>query len=161
MNTIYIQLGSNMGNRKSYIEKSMQEIEQEVGNIICSSKIYESSPWGVTNQNHFLNSVIKVESKLAPYVLLEKLQEIENNSGRIRKEKWGERSIDLDILFYNFEIINTKNLKIPHPYIQERRFVLVPLSEIATDYNHPVLQKNISVLLEECTDTEKVYEYAI
>ena len=161
MNTIYIQLGSNMGNRKSYIEKSMQEIEQEVGNIICSSKIYESSPWGETNQNHFLNSVIKVESKLSPYVLLEKLQEIENNSGRIRKEKWGERSIDLDILFYNFEIINTKNLKIPHPYIQERRFVLVPLSEIATDYNHPVLQKNISVLLEECTDTEKVYEYAI
>ena len=73
----------------------------------------------------------------------------------------GERSIDLDILFYNFEIINTKNLKIPHPYIQERRFVLVPLTEIATDYNHPVLQKNISVLLEECTDTEKVYEYAI
>ena len=161
MNTIYIQLGSNMGNRKSYIEKSMQEIEQEVGNIICSSKIYESSPWGETNQNHFLNSVIKVESKLSPYVLLEKLQEIENNSGRIRKEKWGERSIDLDILFYNLEIINTKNLKIPHPYIQERRFVLVPLSEIATDYNHPVLQKNISVLLEECTDTEKVYEYAI
>ena len=150
-----------MGNRKSYIEKSMQEIEQEVGNIICSSKIYESSPWGETNQNHFLNSVIKVESKYSPCVLLEKLQEIENNSGRIRKEKWGERSIDLDILFYNFEIINTKNLKIPHPYIQERRFVLVPLSEIATDYNHPVLQKNISVLLEECTDTEKVYEYAI
>lgn len=161
MNTIYIQLGSNMGNRKSYIEKSMQEIEQEVGNIICSSKIYESSPWGETNQNHFLNSVIKVESKLSPYVLLEKLQEIENNSGRIRKEKWGERSIDLDILFYNFEIINTKNLKIPHPYIQERRFVLVPLSEIATDYNHPVLQKNMSVLLKECTDTEKVYEYTI
>jgi 2-amino-4-hydroxy-6-hydroxymethyldihydropteridine diphosphokinase len=150
-----------MGNRKSYIEKSMQEIEQEVGSIICSSKIYESSPWGETNQNHFLNSVIKVESKLSPYVLLEKLQEIENNSGRIRKEKWGERSIDLDILFYNFEIINTKNLKIPHPYIQERRFVLIPLSEIATDYNHPVLQKNMSVLLKECTDTEKVYEYTI
>ena len=150
-----------MGDRESYIEKSMKQIEQEVGNIICSSKIYESSAWGVTNQNHFLNSVIKVESKLPPYVLLEKLQEIENNSGRIRKEKWGERSIDLDILFYNFEIINTKNLKIPHPYIQERRFVLVPLTEIATDYNHPVLQKNISVLLEECADTEKVYEYAI
>ena len=94
MNTIYIQLGSNMGDRESYIEKSMKQIEQEVGNIICSSKIYESSPWGVKNQNNFLNSVIKVESKLSPYVLLEKLQEIENNSGRIRKEKW-EREVSI------------------------------------------------------------------
>ena len=161
MNIIYIQLGSNMGNRKSYIEKSMQQIEQEIGNIICSSKIYESSPWGVSIQNHFLNSVIKIESELSSSILLKKLQEIENNLGRVRKEKWGERSIDLDILFYNSEIINTENLKVPHPYIQDRKFVLVPLSEIDTDYNHPVLHKNISSLLKECTDTEIVYEYAI
>jgi len=161
MNIIYIQLGSNMGNRKSYIEKSMQQIEQEIGNIICSSKIYESSPWGVSIQNHFLNSVIKIESELSSSILLKKLQEIENNLGRVRKEKWGERCVDLDILFYNSEIINTENLKIPHPYIQDRKFVLVPLSEIDTDYNHPVLHKNISSLLKECTDTEIVYEYAI
>ena len=161
MNTIYIQLGSNMGNRMSHIKNSMKQIEQEVGLIICSSKIYESSPWGETNQNHFLNSVIKVETKLSPSIVLEKLQIIEKKLGRIRKEKWGERIIDLDILFFNSEIINTEKLKIPHPYIQDRKFVLVPLSEINSDYTHPILQKNIFSLLKKCNDTEKIEEYAI
>lgn len=161
MNIIYIQLGSNMGNRISYIERSMQEIEQEIGEVICSSKIYESSPWGVTNQNNFLNNVIKVHTKYSAEIVLKKLQVIEKKLGRVRKEKWGERKIDLDILFFNSEIINTENLKVPHPYIQDRRFVLVPLSEIAINYNHPVLQKDISTLFKECVDTEKVYEYEI
>ena len=150
-----------MGNRMSHIKNSMKQIEQEVGLIICSSKIYESSPWGKTNQKHFLNSVIKVETKLAPSNVLEKLQIIEKKLGRIRKEKWRERIIDLDILFFNSEIINTKKLKIPHPYIQNRRFVLVPLSEINSDYTHPILQRNILSLLKKCNDTKKVEEYAI
>jgi len=161
MNIIYIQLGSNMGNRKSYIEKSMQQIEQEIGNIICSSKIYESSPWGVSIQNHFLNSVIKIESELSSSILLKKLQEIENNLGRVRLRKWGERTIDIDILFYNNEIIKTEKLNIPHPLLHERKFVLIPLSKIAPNYIHPILKKNVSDLLSECKDSQQVLEYAI
>jgi len=150
-----------MGNRKSYIEKSMQQIEQEIGNIICSSKIYESSPWGVSIQNHFLNSVIKIESELSSSILLKKLQEIENNLGRVRLRKWGERTIDIDILFYNNEIIKTEKLNIPHPLLHERKFVLIPLSKIAPNYIHPILKKNVSDLLSECKDSQQVLEYAI
>jgi len=150
-----------MGDRKLYIEKSMQQIEQEVGRILCSSKIYESSPWGVTNQNNFLNSVIKVESKLDAITILEQLQKIEQKMGRIRKEKWGERKIDLDILFYNSEIINTENLKVPHPYIQDRKFVLVPLAEMNEKYIHPKLKMDIFALLKQCKDSEEVYVYEV
>jgi len=161
MNIIYIQIGSNIGDRKSNIQKSMLQIETKLGKICCSSKIYESSPWGYTKQKDFLNSVIKVESDFNPFETLEILQEIENNLGRVRKKKWDERIIDLDILLFNEQIINTVNLTIPHQYIQERNFVLVPLNEIAPSYKHPKYNKSISCLLNECKDLEKVYEYTI
>ena len=161
MNIIYIQIGSNIGDRKSNIQKSMLQIETKLGKICRSSKIYESSPWGYTKQKDFLNSVIKVESDFSPFKTLEILQEIENNLGRVRKKKWDERIIDLDILFFNKQIINAVNLTIPHKYIQERNFVLVPLNEIAPSYKHPRYKKSISCLLNECKDLEKVYEYTI
>tara|TARA_B100001287_G_scaffold88279_1_gene73938 strand:- start:559 stop:1044 length:486 start_codon:yes stop_codon:yes gene_type:complete len=161
MNIIYIQIGSNIGDRKSNIQKSMLQIETKLGKICRSSKIYESSPWGYTKQKDFLNSVIKVESDFSPFKTLEILQEIENNLGRVRKKKWDERIIDLDILFFNKQIINAVNLTIPHQYIQERNFVLVPLNEIAPSYKHPRYKKSISCLLNECKDLEKVYEYTI
>ena len=161
MNIIYIQIGSNIGDRKSNIQKSMLQIETKLGKICRSSKIYESSPWGYTKQKDFLNSVIKVESDFSPFKTLEILQEIENNLGRVRKKKWDERIIDLDILFFNKQIINAVNLTIPHQYIQERNFVLVPLNEIAPSYKHPRYKKSISCLLNECKDLEKVYEYTV
>ena len=161
MNIIYIQIGSNIGDRKSNIQKSMLQIETKLGKICRSSKIYESSPWGYTKQKDFLNSVIKVESDFNPFETLEILQKIENDLGRVRKKKWDERIIDLDILLFNDQIINTVNLTIPHQYIQERNFVLVPLNEIAPSYKHPKYKKSISCLLNECKDLEKVYEYTI
>ena len=161
MNTVYIQLGSNIGERKSYIAKSMDQIEENIGKIITSSSICETIPWGNENQNNFLNSVIKINTTLDAFRVLKKSQEIENNLDRERVEKWGERTIDIDILFYNNEIINTTKLNIPHPFIQKRKFVLVPLSEIAPNYIHPTLKKNISTLLSECKDNQKVLDYEI
>jgi len=161
MNTVYIQLGSNIGERKSYIAKSMDQIEENIGKIIIESSIFETIPWGNENQNNFLNSVIKINTTLDAFRVLKKSQEIENNLDRERVEKWGERTIDIDILFYNNEIINTTKLNIPHPFIQQRKFVLVPLSEIAPNYIHPILKKNISTLLSECKDNQKVLDYEI
>ena len=154
MNIIYIQIGSNLGDRISYINNSMQQIETKIGKILYSSKIYESSPWGNINQENFLNSVIKVESNLDAFKALDTIHEIEENLGRKRIQKWGERCIDLDILFFNNQVIDSKNLTIPHPYIQDRNFVLIPLNEI-TLLHHPILKKDIFALLNDCTDTKK------
>ena len=161
MNTVYIQLGSNIGERESFISKSMEQIEENIGEIITESSVFETIPWGNENQNNFLNSVIKIKTPFDSFKVLKKSQEIENNLGRVRVEKWGERTIDIDILFYNNKIINTKELIIPHPLIQQRKFVLVPLSEIAPNYTHPILKKSISTLLSECKDNQKILDYEI
>ena len=161
MNIIYIQLGSNIGNRIYYINKSIDRIQKKIGNIFCESKIYESSPWKVKKQNHFLNKIIGVETLLSADQSLILLQTIENNLGRKRIKKWGERTIDLDILFYNDYVINKKELIIPHPYIQERNFILKPFAEMNGQFTHPRLKKNIFALLEECKDTEEVRVYEI
>ena len=149
MNNVYIQLGSNIGIRESFIAKSKQQIEKNIGKIILESSVIETNPWGNEKQNNFLNCVIKIKTPLNASRILEKSQEIEDNLGRVRKEKWGERTIDIDILFYNTEIINTKQLNIPHPLIHKRGFVLIPLSEIAPNYIHPIFNKKISDLLNE------------
>ncbi len=161
MNTIYIQLGSNMGERHFYIKESLLQIEKILGTIIYESKTYESSAWGVTEQRNFLNKVISVKSDFSAKDTLKTLQKIEDKLGRKRTEKWGERTIDLDILFYNNEIINTKELTIPHPYIQDRRFILMPFAEMNGKFIHPKLKKDIFALLKECKDTEKVSVYEI
>lgn len=161
MNTVYIQLGSNIGERESFITKSMHKVEDDIGKIITSSSIFETTAWGNENQNNFLNSVIEIKTPFDAFTILQKSQEIENNLCRERSDKWGERTIDIDILFYNNKIINTKELTVPHPLIQKRKFVLVPLSEIAPNYMHPILKKNISTLLSECKDTQKVLDYEI
>ena len=161
MNTVYIQLGSNIGKRESFITKSMHKVEDDIGKIITASSIFETTAWGNENQNSFLNSVIEIKTPFDAFTILQKSQEIENHLGRERSDKWGERTIDIDILFYNNKIINTKELTIPHPLVQNRKFVLVPLSEIAPNYMHPILKKNISTLLSECKDTQKVLDYEI
>ena len=161
MNTVYIQLGSNIGERESFIAKSMEQIEENIGEIITESSIFETIPWGNKNQNNFLNAVIKIRTPFDAFKILQKSQKIENNLGRVRKEKWGERTIDIDILFYNNKIINTTKLNIPHPLIQQRKFVLVPLSEIAPNYIHPIFKKSISTLLSECKDNQKILDYEI
>ena len=146
---VYLLLGSNLGNRKEILDKAIKLLSQKVGVVILQSKDYETSPWGVTDQPDFLNLVVSIKTKLKPLQILEITQSIENQLGRIRKEKWGARLIDIDVLFYGNEIIDEPNLKIPHPLLQERDFTLSPLAEIAPDFVHPVLGKTILELREK------------
>jgi 2-amino-4-hydroxy-6-hydroxymethyldihydropteridine diphosphokinase len=153
---IFILLGTNKGDRLHYLSSAKELIEISVGEIIQQSSIYETAAWGKADQQDFLNQVIGIKSIHKPEPLLGILLKIENELGRQRIEKWGPREIDLDILFYSTEIIDTETLSIPHPAIAERRFTLVPLAEIAPSFIHPTLKKNMLQLLEECTDVLEV-----
>ena len=159
MNKVYLQLGSNIEDRILNITRAIEEIKNNIGNIILESKLYESSAWGVTNQADFLNKVICIETNLNPEEILSATQKIERLIGRKEREKWVQREIDIDILFYNNQEIKKRNLSIPHPLIQDRLFVLYPLNEIAKDFIHPSYNKNISELLKNCNDKESVKEY--
>ena len=149
----YIGVGSNMGNRLKYLEAAMEAIS-EYGRIIKKSAVYEAKAWGETDQPDFLNCVINFKSGLNPELLLEKLQQIEMMAGRQRNkdEKWKSRTLDLDILFADDKVIDSEKLKLPHPFLQERNFVLVPLSEIAPYFIHPILNKSVNSLLLDCKD---------
>ncbi len=143
LKTVYLLLGSNLGNRKEIFDKALELLNQKVGKIILQSKDYETKPWGVTDQPDFLNLAIALHTNLSPLEILAQTQSIENQLGRIRKEKWGARLIDIDLMFYENEIIDKPNLKIPHPLMQDRDFALTPLTEIAPDLVHPVLGKTV------------------
>ena len=160
MNEVYLQLGSNIGERLDNLNQSIKIITERIGNVLEKSSVYESTPWGVENQRNFLNQVIFVKSNFDPYAILDLVLQIEKDMGRIRIEKWGERIIDIDILFIDDLIIESENLCIPHEFIAKRKFVLQPMCEIAPAFIHPKLNKTISQLLEECIDEEKVNVYA-
>ncbi len=161
MNIVYLQLGSNIGNRVEQLESAIYEIKAQIGDISKLSKIYESSPWRVDGQPNYLNQILEVKTEINPDMLLSMLLNIENLLGRKRVEKWGERLIDIDIIFYNNDIIETADLCIPHKHMHERKFVLVPLCEIAGDYFHPRYNKRVTDLLAECTDLDMIEEYVI
>jgi 2-amino-4-hydroxy-6-hydroxymethyldihydropteridine diphosphokinase len=144
LQTVYLLLGSNLGNRKEILEKAIELLAQKVGVIISQSKDYETEPWGVTDhQPDFLNLAIEIHTTLKPLEVLEQTQIIESQLGRVRKEKWGARLIDIDMIFYGNEIIDEPNLKIPHPLMEERDFVLTPMTEIAPDFVHPIRGKTV------------------
>ncbi|MFY9307629.1 MAG: 2-amino-4-hydroxy-6-hydroxymethyldihydropteridine diphosphokinase [Bacteroidia bacterium] len=153
MNTAYLILGSNVGDRFQNLNTATQLINESAGNIRKKSEIYVTAAWGNTGQPDFLNQALLIETPLPASELLSALLTIEQMLGRVRNSvKWAERTIDIDILFYNNDIIDDAQLKVPHPFIQERKFVLVPLSEIAASFVHPKLKKSISQMLSECTD---------
>lgn len=147
-----------MGDRFANIEKAVRQIEKNCGDLIKSSAYYETQPWGKHDQELFINNVICIETQLPATRLLRNLKEIEIGLGRKRFEKWGERRIDIDILFYDDEIIDTRELKVPHPYIQMRNFVLRPLFDLAPELYHPGLKKDISYLMKHATDPLKVHK---
>ena len=152
MNGIYLGIGGNKGNRSKYLEQARLLISNELGTIIKTSTIYQTAAWGKTNQQDFYNQVLFVKSPLSPTESIKKCLVIETALGRERSNKWDSRTIDIDILFYNHEIINSKNLQVPHPYLHERNFVLVPLHEIAPHFIHPVFRKKILTLLKQSPD---------
>lgn len=148
MNIVYISFGSNIGDREKAIEDALNLVNQNGMRITNRSSIIETEPYGYTEQPTFLNGVIEVETELSCREVLERLLQIEKEVGRVRKFKWGPRLIDLDILFFNDEIYDEKDLKVPHPDMQNRYFVLKPLCEICPDFVHPILKKKVSELLE-------------
>jgi 2-amino-4-hydroxy-6-hydroxymethyldihydropteridine diphosphokinase len=152
MFSTYILLGSNLGDSKKYISNAIVAIAKKIGLVQAKSALYQTAAWGKLDQPEFINQVIEVKTKLSPQLLLKYILEIEKMLGRERLEKWGARTIDIDILFYDHQIIKELDLIIPHPFLHVRRFTLMPLSEIAPELIHPVLLKNISQLLNELDD---------
>ena len=149
----YLLLGSNEVDRANYLENARFRISLLAGKLTAASSVYETAAWGKTDQGPFLNQVVAVDTELGPELLMQTLFAIENSLGRKRTvEKWAPRTIDIDLLFYGDEIIETPALTVPHPEIAARKFALVPLAEVANGLVHPVLKKKMAELLTECTD---------
>ncbi|RZF61307.1 2-amino-4-hydroxy-6-hydroxymethyldihydropteridine diphosphokinase [Sphingobacterium corticibacterium] len=159
MNKVFLLLGANLGNPATQLAKALEKIESQVGKIEVCSSLYESEAWGVTDQPTFLNQVALVSTSLPPLDILDTIQTIENNLGRVRLSKWGARVIDIDILYFNHDCIQHERLVVPHPYLPDRRFVLVPLSEIAPSFTHPKLGLTTIDLLTQCEDSLDVHLY--
>jgi len=156
MNKVVLLLGSNIGQRIINLANAVLEINEQLGKIIASSSIYETAPWGNEDQESFLNQVIILTSALSHEKMMKRILLIEEKLGRIRTKKWEPRIIDIDILFFNDEIISSENLIIPHPGLHERKFTLVPLAELIPDYLHPVLKKTIAEILNGLKDPLEV-----
>lgn len=159
MHRLYLGLGSNLGERKTLLDSAIRSIEHKIGQIQKISPFYETEPWGVENQTPYLNVVVEVLTTLWPLAILHLVQEIEKEGGRERKERWGSRTIDIDILFFNQEIFTFSDLQVPHPRILDRNFVLYPLADLAPNLVHPVFNKNILELKEQCKDTSWICAY--
>jgi 2-amino-4-hydroxy-6-hydroxymethyldihydropteridine diphosphokinase len=159
MAVTYLLLGSNQGDRLYFLRVATEHIAALPGQLITKSAIYQTEAWGLPNQPDFLNQVLQFNTMLSPEELLENINRIEQELGRIRVIKWGERVIDIDILYYDDLILNTPKLLIPHPHLQERRFTLMPLVEIAPDYRHPIYQVTNKDLLAKCPDQLEVVVY--
>ena len=157
MTMLYLLLGGNIGDKERIFSEALAILNNRVGEIQLQSAVYETEPWGFESPDLFWNQAIEISTSLSPEEVLAQTQMIEQELGRIRKEnQYSSRVIDIDILFYGDQIINRENLIIPHPRIQERKFALVPLNEIAPELIHPVFHKSIRQLLEESTDPLKV-----
>ncbi len=159
MPRLYLLLGGNLGNRPMYLQQARESLAARLGVLTRSSSIYETAAWGNTEQPAFLNQVLEFKTVLAPEQVLQEINSIEQELGRVRLEHWGSRVIDIDILFYEDLVLQTQRLTVPHPQLHNRRFTLQPLAELAPAFEHPVLGKSIAELLEICPDALEVKVY--
>ncbi len=153
LHTAILHTGSNLGDRAAHLQQAAAQIAAQTGHILRTSAVYSTQPWGIADQPEFLNQALMISTVLDPVALLETILSIEREMGRERREKWGRRIIDIDILFYDELVLHTVGLHIPHPHLHERNFVLAPLAEIAPDWRHPELGKTAKELLEQSPDT--------
>lgn len=156
MEDVYLLLGSNLGDRKQYISEAVRRIAEQIGNVLNQSSLYETASWGRTDQPDFINQAIRVQTSLSAVQVLNRALAIEAELGRERAEKWGARVIDIDLLFFGDSVIRKPELTIPHPHLHERAFVLIPMSEIAGQLMHPILNQTIIELCNNLTDHSSV-----
>lgn len=150
---VILSTGSNQGDRIQWLDLAAREVSNRIGTITIASPLVESAPWGYHSDHWFLNQILVAETALSAEEILSEIQTIEVSSGRIRTGHYADRQVDVDILFYNDLVLQRNDLTIPHPYIEERLFVLLPLAQILPDLVHPVNGKSVKRLLEECADT--------
>jgi 2-amino-4-hydroxy-6-hydroxymethyldihydropteridine diphosphokinase len=158
MNKLYLLLGSNQQQPQKQLQLAQKNIAQKIGLVLRQSPVYQTAAWGNTNQPDFLNQVIIVSTVLTALQTMQTILKIEQNMGRIRTKKNAPRIIDIDIIFFNKAIINEKDLIVPHPQLQNRKFVLIPLNQLSPNFKHPVLQKTIHQLLRVCPDKLTVHK---
>lgn len=160
--SVFVLLGSNLGDRELLVNQACKIIEEKCGEVVAESRLYESEPWGFQSEHWFLNQVVKVKTWLLPDEMMRQLLEIEKELGRDRStphEGYVSRPMDLDILYFGNQIVDTQLVTAPHPRLHQRRFTLLPLCDIAPDFVHPTMKKTNLQLLDECQDTGIVHIY--
>lgn len=155
--TAYLLLGGNLGNREANLKQAIQLLNDKIGKVIAFSSLYETAAWGKTDQPAFLNQAVAVQTNLSAVEVLDLALSIEQELGRVRKDKWGERLIDIDLILFGDQVINIPDkLQVPHPHMQHRKFVMEPLAEIAPEVVHPVLGQTILLISRNINDPLEV-----
>jgi len=156
MSIAFLLLGSNLGNKEDNLRRAVKLLKK-IGKVRKHSAVYETEPWGFSDERNFFNMAMCLDTSLNPHELITEILKIEISIGRKRQTKqWVAREIDIDIIFYDSLIINEEHLTIPHPHVKNRKFVLVPLKEIAPNFIHPIYRQSITELLKECPDDSEV-----